>query len=971
MNVLFPPEHLLAPLARFRLSQFADLRAKQAIITEWITQLQSGKLVSLKEEEVKSRFVTDFFGEVLGFNCGNSQTWQLREELRTKVDATKADAALGYFGIDRTADICRVVIEIKDAGTELDARQKRPDPKSAVDQAFEYAPKMRGECRWVVVSNFREIRFYWANDRSRCQRFLLAELNQEAKLKELLLLFHKDRFITRIGESRTDKLLHSKSAAQPTAADRHIVEELYESLQRFEGLNFVDPNYLAALYPFNILDQHVWHYDNGTLRTLNSNICQLLEGLSVQDGQLDISEILRNDIVAAGVANYEYKLEWIIQYLNRCHITRFQGVRDYQASEARRKNSMGFSYHHMFHFSEQDGVERVLDLLPTAPCQCLICLYRNLDLTAFLGKLKSAAGYEEYYTLEYAYGNYLAATNNFRTAHDIYQFIERQAKNEQDQGVTYFLAKQNRLHLHNLLRSNYFHDDQEKLLAGIQEIDLITVISDEMEGEIHPEVRKYLLDIERDDLSYKVQDELDEKTERLLKHKQSLERGGTYSGPDDLSDLWYEYDLLYRHINLNYIVYDGFTKYRSLAKRLFQAALIGYSIPDGRETEMHEYFIKEAVFHVSSRDLEEVLKKTKKLAIGEEGRRDLLTKINNLLRAFYENGPFGDPYATSLLQEFLLNRRFKDNITDIFSNLFMVLARVRLTADEVGPIVKSLTGFLTVETVLVWHDIEHLATFMQRKGKLFGQKELYKLLEIVLLENRVRGNRYQQLIPPIVETLRTQYPTFKLTEKSLLRKAVAACYSESGVRASFKHLAQLHLIANPICAAYLRTEFQEYLNEHFDGDLYRTLLWHEALTYDEHSYFAQWVQEVGQTANRSFTGFQDGRPQFHDYTFFNFALLIYKKEIPFDAPALSSFSNLPDFERWLIRPDEFDYKLFDVNWLTALMNLKPFFARLRAISFLRQAVEQHLEIEFNPAIYALYHKHFQSEPIDSQKVELE
>ena len=962
MNVLFTPERLLAPLARFRLSQFADLRAKQAILTEWITQLQSGKLVSLKEEEVKSRFVTGIFGEVLGFNCGNSRTWQLREELRTKVDATKADAALGYFSIDRTTDICRVVIEIKDAGTELDARQKRPDSKSAVDQAFEYAPKMNGECRWVVVSNFREIRFYWANDRSRYQQYLLAELNQEAKLKELLLLFHKDRFITRVGYSRTEKLLHSAAAVQPEAADQHIVAELYESLQRFEGLNFVDPHYLAALYPFNILDQHVWHYDNGTLRTLNPNICQLLEGLSVQEGQLEVSEALRSELVAAGVANYEHKLEWIIRYLNRCHITRFQAVRDYQASEARRKNSLGFSYRHMFHFGEQDGVEKVLNLLPTAPCQCLICLYRNLNLTAFLGKLKSAAGYEEYYTLEYAYGNYLAATNNFRAAHDIYQHIERQAKNEQGHSITYFLAKQNRLHLHNLLRASYFHDDQERLLADIQEIDLITVISDELEGEVHPEVRKYLLDIERDDLAYKVQDELDEKTDKLLKRKHSLERGGTFIGPNELANLWYEYDLLYRHINLNYIVYDGFTRYRSLAKRLFQAALIGYSMPGAEEAAIHEYFIKEAVFHVNPRDLADILSKTKRLAVGEEGRRDLLTKTSNLLRAFYENGPFGDPYATSLLQEFLLNQRFKDNITDIFSNLFLVLARVRLTAEEVGPVVKSLLGFLSVETVLGWYDIEHLALFVQRKGKLFSQADLHKLLEITLLENRVRGNRYEPLIPRLVEALRAQYPVFKLTEKSLIRKVVANCYSASGGRAGFKHLAQLHWVADPACAAYLLAEFREYLDEHFDADLYRTLLWHEALAYDVHTYFAQWVQEVSQTATRCFTGFQNGRPQFHDYTFLDFALLVYEKEIPFDAPALRLLTGLPDFERWLMRPDEFDYDLFNVNWLTALLNRKSFFARLRIISPLCHAIKRYLEAEFNPAVYALYHKHFQSEP---------
>ncbi|UOG77625.1 hypothetical protein MTX78_25005 (plasmid) [Hymenobacter tibetensis] len=959
MNPLFTAEQLRAPLARFRLSQFADLRAKQALLGEWIAQLKSGKLTSLKEEEVKSRFVTDFFGEVLGFNSGNSRTWQLREELRTKVDATKADAALGYFSTDRATDICRAVIEIKDAATELDARQKRPDPKSAVDQAFEYAPKMRGECRWVIVSNFREIRFYWANDRSRYQHYLLAELAQEEKLKELLLLFHKDRFITRIGESRTDKLLHSTATPVPVAGEQHVVDELYQCLQRFEGLNFVNPNYLASLYPFNILNQHVWHYQDGTLLTLNPHICWLLEGLSVQDNQLVLSEALHDELVGAGVTNYEHKLAWTIRYLNRCHITYFKAVRDYQAIDARHKNTIGFSYRHMFYVGEQDGIEKELDLSPKATCQCLICLYRRLDLTAFLEKLKSAAGYEEYYTLEYAYGNYLAATNNYRTAHDIYLFIERQAKNQQDQGVTYFLAKQNRLHLHNLLQSSYFHDDQEQLLANIRDIDLISVISDELEGEIHPEVRKYLLDIERDDLAYKVQDELDERITRLLNRQRALMRGGTYQGPDDLLHLWYQYDLLYRHINLNYFVYDGFTKYRSLAKRLFEAALIGYSIPEADETRMHEYFVREAIFHINSRDLAGILKKTKKLVVAEQGRQDLLSQTRNLLKSFYQKGIFNAPYATSLLQEFLLNRRFEENITDIFSNLFIILARLRLTVEDVNEMAEALAGFLSVETVLGWSDVEHLAFFLQRKGKLFTQAHLHKLLELVLLENRVRGNRYQPLIPPIVEALYVQYPDFKITEKSLIRKVVANCYSGTGVRAGFKHLAQLHRITDSACTTYLRAEFQEYLNEHFDTDLYRSLLWHDALAYDEHTYFAQWVQEVAPTAHRSFGGFQNGNPQFQNYTFLNFALLIYEKNIPFDTTALQQLTDLPDFESWLIRPDEFDYELFDVNWLTVLRPYKAFFTRLRTIAPLHYATKHYIENNFNPDVYTLYNKHLQ------------
>lgn len=68
MTSLFPSETLRGALARFRLSSVTDIHEKQDIINEWVEQLQSGKLESLKEEEVKSRFVTEFFGDVLGFN---------------------------------------------------------------------------------------------------------------------------------------------------------------------------------------------------------------------------------------------------------------------------------------------------------------------------------------------------------------------------------------------------------------------------------------------------------------------------------------------------------------------------------------------------------------------------------------------------------------------------------------------------------------------------------------------------------------------------------------------------------------------------------------------------------------------------------------------------------------------------------------------------------------------------------------
>src|SRR5690606_22854841 len=120
----------------FRLSSVTDIRRITLLIKALVEELDSGKIISSKEEEIKSRFVNAFFGDILGFNYGNSNKWRLREEKKSVVDGTKPDAALGYFFVDAANDDVRAVIEIKDAKTDLDVKQSRPDKQTPVEQAF-------------------------------------------------------------------------------------------------------------------------------------------------------------------------------------------------------------------------------------------------------------------------------------------------------------------------------------------------------------------------------------------------------------------------------------------------------------------------------------------------------------------------------------------------------------------------------------------------------------------------------------------------------------------------------------------------------------------------------------------------------------------------------------------------------------------------------------------------------------------
>lgn len=956
-TALFPADLLREKLARFRVISAVEIREKQDILADWIAQLHSGKLATLKEEEIKSRFITEIFGDVLGFNYGNSKSWQLREEVKTRMDGTKPDAALGYFGIDRQHDRCLAVIEIKDAATDLDAPQKRKIPKSAVEQGFEYAPKMGGECRWVIVSNFREIRFYQATDRTRYQSYRLEDLHEEPTLKELLYLFHKDRFLIRQGESSTERLLWRKHLPAPTAKQaQHVVDELYAFVKQFEGLSFVDPHYLASLYPFNILSQHVWYYDTATLFTINPHICRLLNELTIIDYQLVLSDMLVQELKSAGVTDYWRKLDETFRFLNQCHITHFEAVHDYQAIAARNRRTLGFSYLHKFYFSETDGVQKTINLIAATECKCLRCLYHDLDLDTFLRKLKASEGHAEFNTLEYAYAHQIAATNNFKTAHSIYLAIERQAKGHPEQGITYFLAKANRLHLHNLLSSSYFQEDQEQLLTDLRDIDLLRVIQEELADSLSPAAREYLVEVKEDRLVQRLEDELHERSEKLTEYREYQKRGDMYSAPNQLLLLWHEYMLLYRHLNLNFLVYDCFTKYRSLAKQLFEAVLISYSTREAGVSKIDWIFLSEVLFHVRPSDLAETLKNTRKLAVKRVNRRKLVIQATQFLRSFYKDGLIGGPHPNQLLQEFLLNYRFEETVGNLFSNLFILLARLSITADELGELPKALVAFLKVETNLAPYELKHLAYFIERKGKFLTQSQLEAILEAALMENRVKGNRYLCLINPTAKVLQ-QYSAYRLTDKRLMRRIVANCYNGNSLRECFVHLASVFHLADHECQTTLRTAMEEYLDENFDANLYETLLRTRVLTYTDKSYFSQYIREVNNRKGQGFTGMLNGYPQFQDVWFYNLALLVYRVELDFNLPELSVFTGLSAFEQWLIQPESFSYDVFESEWLLAL-HYPAFYQRLALIKPLREWLQNEINSKCSPELYSLYHKYF-------------
>lgn len=179
---------------------------KIKIIHNWKTSIESHDLNRTKEKSLQGIFFVHFIEKILGYTgiVGKSK-WTFIQEQKTEVDGTIPDGVIGFFNA-KNKDV-RVVIELKDALTNLDEKQKNRDNKqSPVEQAFSYTYKYDGKCKWVIVSNYKEIRLYHSSTMLQYEKFEVVKLTNPEEFKRFYYLLSAKNLINKEGNSIIDNL---------------------------------------------------------------------------------------------------------------------------------------------------------------------------------------------------------------------------------------------------------------------------------------------------------------------------------------------------------------------------------------------------------------------------------------------------------------------------------------------------------------------------------------------------------------------------------------------------------------------------------------------------------------------------------------------------------------------------------------------------------------------------------------------
>ena len=221
---LFLPNYLRLESRDQRLKNKEQEKAYE-IILKWADLESSGKLEQKKETMLEGEFLTEVFGQALGYTLfsANKESWDI--EAKFSVNGGEADAAIGLFKINQK-NKPRSVIELKGPKTNLD--KDKFNGRTAVQQCWDYLYAIP-ECPWGIVCNYVSFRLYHRNQTPRSyQLFTLQELRNKENFQQFYYIFQRGGLLPDAvaQKPRADRLLDKTNKRE-----REVGDELYRDYQ--------------------------------------------------------------------------------------------------------------------------------------------------------------------------------------------------------------------------------------------------------------------------------------------------------------------------------------------------------------------------------------------------------------------------------------------------------------------------------------------------------------------------------------------------------------------------------------------------------------------------------------------------------------------------------------------------------------------------------------------------------------------
>lgn len=695
-----------------------------------------------------------------------------------------------------------------------------------------------------------------------------------------------DRFLTDLEESRKAQLHKKKEQfyrkanyvlVNKSIGEINIVEDLYNLLQMFEGINVFPKAVINNLKIFTGSEGSLY---GETLTTDNEFLFDLLDNLVIKDDKIILKN---NDVNYAVTSDLQDKLRRILNFFRVNWIThiswRGRGIK---------KNNNRICVHNLFISKE---------------CNCERCSYSKLNFPRTLDLLNSDIPLvENEFQLRKAYTYYLIS--DLEKSYNEHKKIITTVDIKKTPGL-YIIGKYNLLQLKRMIDWGYFGDARQEILM---ELENETFAMDEI---LLPE---YFLDIfKRIGENRFVNEavwEIDNKLNEIQKSWYSDQFGGS-STNSHARNLIVEFLRTYNFIEYNHLIYNHYSDFETLVNKTLEGIFALYSInnPTSSKYEHFGYTIIDMwLFHADPKHIKHLLSKYRLKSLDMEFSdieyTRLLEYMNNLIS------------SASIIIENFKNKNYdhSDKIRKIIQNYLVIISIANLSDDERNTLLNRY--LLLIETISEWYftAFDYLIAFFHNDIKI-DKENFKKLINIQLVFDNTKSDVFSEAINGYLKNF-TNASEIELALKTILR--IESFVTEDFC--SYDKYSNLVFIINSLTnetKELIKKDVINKLNQNFDDSLYYIFSIHDIIDFNEpfFKYFCELTPDynVKKSGHEMLTGKKELKNHHLDKVLN--LIFHYDLEITPEIKALSTRALDIQYYNWIMDIDGFDYSKFNSYWI--------------------------------------------------------
>lgn len=943
---LFNPKFLEEQLKEFSLDTIPNISDAKNAIAEWNRKIQEGIVDTTKEESQNALFAECIFDRALGYRKsikeeGNDE-WNLYLEKKTIADGTKPDLTLGFY--TSHTSLTRVVVELKDSShKDLDKKQNRPhDKRTPVEQAFSYAPKNGEDCKWVIVSNYLEIRLYLSNDSTKYERFYIEKLNtEEEEFKKFIFLLHKIHLISKTVQSKTERLHQQSKSYNETNQEnnKHILDKMYDCIKKFNGFGYVNPQILSNAYPFN--SNHTnnnYVHEDYAVSTNNAELFEFISKVSIHNNEIIIDDEIKEEVESM-VLEANKKLYFIVYRLHN------------------------FLIQYIFFNDNRIGDSKVELFISSIKCTCIACNLDNMLLSKAVNETYNIIGTEKSKSPESAYFLYRIPIQNYKHSYLSYKSL-RQIFTTQGKEIEYFIATYNQKRVGEIIEWNYFEEDRKELLRDYRNIDLEYERNNIIQFNLDKDVQKALLELFSSSFLSSIDFQMDECLMKLKSAKINFENGGSTSGSYILNKVIYNQAKLYAYVRSNYLVKE----YIATQVKIFESSILLHYLGQNYEYgfSTFPYFImQQTIIHVNYEQIKNIdnIYKLNKILVTDINKNKIVNLSVNLLESFNKKGSFGKE-SNEELNSLMRNFDFSDNVGNILNNIFFFLNKIELAEFQITRIIKGVINFVEYCDYIANQYLKELEQFVKKKAKLIVIDDLEKLLFKLVDKYNNKNILYRSFMEKTCDAVIDNFPNYRIKSEQAIEDILYKFNSRSNNIITLIYF--WHLVEEDT-KKEISDRIEKYVRKTKNYRLYYNAVRNKIIDISQtRDLFEEYVKSM----YSHFKRFDERRKSGQLYTFFDGTdkydrffkqdmQFIYNENLFNDDIVKTEFKDLQGFEGWLVNPFEFDYSEFKIEWLSWIHGWYDFFYKLKTIKELKTIIENHLkENPTDTKISEMYFKFF-------------